>query len=112
MNTEITFTLTQIAALCAAVMSIGGAYGVFMSVVKKLKEPLELLKAEMEGMKCRIESLEQDQVNTIDRIEVIEESSRVTHKALLALLKHGIDGNNISALEEASNDIQEYLIKR
>lgn len=112
MNTEITFTLTQVVALCAAVVSIGGAYGVFMSVVKKLKEPLEKLKTEVEGFKCRIESLEQDQVNTIDRIEVIEESSRVTHKALLALLKHGIDGNNISALEEASNDIQEYLIKR
>lgn len=112
MNTEITFTLTQVVALCAAVVSIGGAYGVFMSVARKLKEPLELLKTEVSSLKTRIEDLEQDQVNTIDRIEVIEESSRVTHKALLALLKHGIDGNNISALEEASNDIQEYLIKR
>lgn len=46
------------------------------------------------------------------KIEAIEEGNRVTQKALLALLKHSIDGNNIDALKKAETDLSEFLIDR
>jgi hypothetical protein len=46
------------------------------------------------------------------KIEAIEEGNRVTQQALLALLEHSIDGNNISALEKAKNNLNDYLIHK
>ena len=46
------------------------------------------------------------------KIEVIEDGNRVTQQALLALLEHSIDGNNIEALTEAKKALNNYLIKR
>lgn len=50
--------------------------------------------------------------NDKKRMENIEEGSRVTQKAILALLSHGIDGNDIDAMVVARNELQEYLIGR
>lgn len=46
------------------------------------------------------------------KIELIEQGNRVTQKALRALLKHSIDGNNIDALKKAEEDLSEFLIER
>ena len=46
------------------------------------------------------------------KIETIEQGNRVTQKALLALLKHSIDGNNIDALKKAEEDLSQFLIER
>ena len=46
------------------------------------------------------------------RLDAIEEGSRVTQRAILALLSHGIDGNDIDAMKAAKKELQEYLIER
>ena len=46
------------------------------------------------------------------KIEMIEQGNRVTQKALLALLKHSIDGNNIDALKKAETALSEFLVDR
>lgn len=46
------------------------------------------------------------------RIDSIEEGNKVTQKALLEILKHSIDGNNIDGLKKAEKDLSEYLINR
>ena len=46
------------------------------------------------------------------KIEAIEEGNKVTQQALLALLKHSIDGNNIEGLEKAESRLSDYLINR
>ena len=46
------------------------------------------------------------------KIETIEEGNRVTQQALLALLEHSIDGNNVDALEKAKKDLNDYLIRK
>ena len=46
------------------------------------------------------------------KIEVIEEGNRVTQQALLALLKHSIDGNNTDELVKAEKALSNYLIHK
>lgn len=46
------------------------------------------------------------------KIESIEEGNRVTQQALLAILEHSIDGNNVDGLIQAKKDLNNYLIKR
>lgn len=47
-----------------------------------------------------------------DRFESLESGNRVTQQALLALLDHGIDGNNIEQMQHAKEKLQNHLINR
>ena len=42
----------------------------------------------------------------------VDEASHVTMLALLALLDHGIDGNNIKQMQDAKEALQQHLINR
>ena len=42
----------------------------------------------------------------------LDEGNRVTQQALLALLDHGIDGNNTEQMQHAKEALQQYLIDR
>lgn len=47
-----------------------------------------------------------------ERLESIEDGNRATQRALLALLDHGIDGNNIEQMQDAKKALQNHLINR
>ena len=47
-----------------------------------------------------------------ERLASIEESDRASQRALLALLAHGIDGNNIEQMQHAKEALETYLINR
>lgn len=65
-------------------------------------DALEAWKKEVDG------KLDNDNV----RLEAIAEDNRVTQRALLALLDHGIDGNNIQQMQAAKEDLRTHLINR
>lgn len=46
------------------------------------------------------------------RLKEIEECNRLTQRGLLALLRHGIDGNDIQAMKEVQSDIEKFLINK
>ena len=46
------------------------------------------------------------------RLDSNEEGIKVILRGLIAIMKHEIDGNNTEALEKASEDLQEYMLKR
>lgn len=68
----------------------------------KRLDALELWRKEVDG------KLDNDNV----RLEAIAEDNRVTQRALLALLDHGIDGNNIKQMQDAKEDLRTHLINR
>ena len=41
-----------------------------------------------------------------------DDSDRITQRALLALLAHGIDGNHQKQMEEAKEELQNHLISK
>ena len=47
-----------------------------------------------------------------DRLGDMEIGNRATMHALLALLDHGIDGNNIKQMQDAKEELQNHLINR
>lgn len=46
------------------------------------------------------------------RLDSIDDGNRATQRALLALLDHGIDGNNIEQMQHAKEALQNHLINR
>lgn len=47
-----------------------------------------------------------------ERLNDLEEANRIQMRALMAMLHHEIDGNEIDGLKKAYSEIQQYLIDK
>lgn len=102
------------AVLCAA-----SAFVVIASAVEKLaftakniKAPYKEQAGRIEEMEKRLCDAERKLARDNDRFSDTDESMRLTQMAILALLDHGIDGNNTEGLKKAKDELQNYLINR
>lgn len=67
----------------------------------------------------RIEALEEWQKKVDSRLSIgddhfreIDEGNRITQKAILALMKHAINGNDIDYLRDEEKKLEEYLVNK
>lgn len=115
-NTPITFTpgqlITLILGVCAAITAVGGAVAWIAKGVSKAREPEKRQDERITALERRVAKHDEFLDRDKERLEAIEEGNRVTQRAILALLAHGIDGNDIDALRAAKTELQDYLIKR
>lgn len=100
---------------------LGGASALLLlsNAAEKIVKAWRAAKAPNDRQNERLDSLEswKEKVdrkldNDNQRLGAIEEGNRATQHALLALLDHGIDGNNINQMEEAKKALQNHLINR
>lgn len=47
-----------------------------------------------------------------DHFKAIDDGNRITQKAILALMKHAINGNDIDDLKKAEKSLEEYLVEK
>ena len=106
-----------VTTICSAVTGVSAVIAVFKSVYSTAKSPereqdtkIKELEIEIEGMKIELEKIKKILDNDNRRINSVKEGERVTHRSLLALMEHGIDGNNIEELKKAKEDLNSYLI--
>lgn len=112
--------LANPAVIVAFVLSVFNLWDRIDSRIKSAKEPTKALENRIEALenqlvteyKPRFAKCEAHFKSDLERIEQIEEGNKVTQKALLALLSHAVDGNNIEQLKKAENDLTQYLIDR
>lgn len=104
MNQALTITAGDILALAAAIVTLAGAAGAIAKLVDRIRRPNQKQDA-------MLEELERRSVNDYNRLVKLEEGNIITQRALLALLAHGIDGNDIDAMRKAKNDLTNYLIE-
>ena len=105
--------------IIGAVLAIAGMVSTIGGAVEKIAKLVAAIRAPNAEQDARLKDLE-EHVATIDnylsvdkkRLDGLEEGNRVTQRALLALLSHGIDGNNIAQMEQAKAALEEHLIAR
>ena len=116
MDTIVSFTIGQlvgsILAACAALSCVAAAVTWVVKVVSKVRAPEHRQDERLTELERRVAKHDEFLDRDKERLEAIEEGNRVTQRAILALLAHGIDGNDIDALRTAKTELQEYLIKR
>lgn len=114
MDTVITFTpaslMAGILAVCAGISCIAAAVGWVIKGINAAKRPREEIEKRLEICEKAIEDHNRFFLNDKRRLESIEDGNRVTQKAILALLSHGIDGNDVEAMRSARDELQDYLI--
>lgn len=107
---------SEVVVIVAFILSVFNLWDKIDARVKSAKEPTKLLEARI----ATVETLVTQRFSTYDdhfakdlgRIEKIEEGNKVTQQAILALLNHAIDGNDIAKVKKASEDLTDYLIRR
>lgn len=98
--------------ICAAITSVGAAVTVIVKAVTAAKAPTKQLEQRIGALEDKVDKHEEFFGNDKKRLDGIEEGSRVTQRAILALLSHGIDGNDVAGLRAAKDELQQYLINR
>lgn len=112
METVIQFTPGQIVAFAAALITISSAIAVIINLISKLREPDKLRDEKIKLLENRISELEKANRDKDDKFNGIEEGNKIIQTALLALLKHSLNGNDTDALKKAEADLESYLINK
>ena len=99
-------------ALCGAVSTIGGAVSNIVKVVKAAKAPNEEQDRRLKKVEDDLEKVHGFLDSDKKRLKALEDGNRVTQKALLALLGHGLDGNNEKQMRDAKEELETHLINR
>jgi len=83
------------------------------NLVDRIVQTVKLAKKPTDDLEKRVSDLERKILENYDkRITDIEKGNKVTQKAILELLKHSIDGNNVDGLKKAEKDLSDYLIDK
>ena len=123
MDNVIQFTPAQLIALilsvCAAIVTISAAIGVVAKALDKARAPEKEQNERLDAHEKRLNALDDIIVkfreyfdNDDRRFKEIEKSNKITQAALLALLKHSLNGNDTASLKEAERSLEEYLIEK
>lgn len=123
MEHVIQFTITEafavLLSICGGIITVAGAVTIVIKIINAAKKPNKEIRSSISEQSSRIDTIE-DRLDSYEeyfkrdltRIEAIEEGNRVTQRALLALLSHGIDGNDVDSLKQAKTKLEEYLTSR
>ena len=96
----------------SAVVLLSNALEKIVKAVKTAKAPNNLQNERLDALEQWRSEVDQKLTRDNDRLSAIDNGNRVTQRALLALLDHGIDGNNITQMQHAKEELQEHLINR
>jgi len=116
MNQSITITPAEIVkiilSVCGGITAVGAAITVLAKVWSRIKAPSKKFDERLSAVEKKIEEHKGYFSNDNDRLDILEEGNKVTQRALLALLSHGIDGNDVEGMRKAKAELQDYLIAR
>lgn len=106
-------------AILAAVLAATSAFLLIAQAVEKIIQAVKAAKVPNAEQNKRLDDLEEWKrdvdrklINDNNHLNAIDEGARVTQRALIALLEHGIDGNNIKQMQDAKTELQNHLINR
>ena len=109
-NPEIIWTVLLSGA--SAIVLVSNAVEKIVKAYKTAKAPNIKQDERLSELEKWKEKVERRLSNDDDRLKDIEKGERATQRALLALLDHGIDGNNIKQMQDAKEELQNHLINR
>ena len=99
-------------AVCAGVSTVAVAVGHVVKAVHAARAPRHAVEARLAAVEQAVEDYREYFSRDKKRLDTYEEGSRVTQRAILALLAHSIDGNDVEALKKAKSALETFLIER
>lgn len=111
-----TLTLTEawpaLLAAASAVVLLANAAEKIAKAHRTFKAPNARQDERLDAVEKHLKEVDRFLASDKKRLDVLEDGNRATQRALLALLDHGIDGNNVSQMQQAKEELQNHLINR
>lgn len=104
--------ITLAVLVCSAIVTFSSAATVIITLFKNLNKPEKTQNERLKAIEQRLEKFERRFYNDNVRLNAMEHGNKVTQEAILALLEHSIDGNNIEQLKMAKHNLHNYLLDR
>lgn len=101
-----------VVGLPGAINTIGSAVEKIAKAKKAVEAPNAAQDEKLADHERRIERLERHQENDHKELTAIREYNRISALAQIALLDHGLDGNNIKPMENAKTELNNWLAKK
>lgn len=113
-------SLGVILAICGGFLTIANVIDKLIAWIKDLKKPQTALEDRVAKLELLTEGeykhlfadYEARFKRDLQRIEEIEKSNKLTQKALLALMRHAIDGNHTDKLKAVADELNDYILNK
>lgn len=99
-----------ILAVASAIVLISNAVEKIVKAIKAAKAPELAQNEKISELESRLEAVERELSKDEKHLKDVRECNHVITKGVLALLDHGINGNNIAQMKDARSDVEAYLI--
>lgn len=114
METQITFTPIElyqiIIAICVTITTVSAAVAVIVKTYQLIKKPERTQDERITTLEAEVKEIKQYLDNDNKRLKTLEDGHRVEQQALLALLSHALNGNDVDSLRDAKTKLENYLI--
>lgn len=111
---DTTFTVAEvynmIIAVCISITTVSAAIAVIVKAYQLIKKPEQNQNERIGVLEKKVERFEQLFDNDNKRLAELERGNRVTQQALLALLSHALNGDDVASIKEAKTKLEAYLI--
>ena len=97
-------------AVASAIVLLSNAVEKIVKAVRAAKAPEVAQNERITDIEVRLSKVESEMSKDEKQLKSVKECNHVITKGVLALLDHGINGNNIGQMKEARNDVEAYLI--
>ena len=103
---------TVILAGASAIVLLSNAAEKIAKAIQAAKAPNTRQDERLNKVEKHLEEVDGFLANDKKRLDSHDEGNRASQRALLALLDHSIDGNNIEQMKHAKEELQNHLINR
>ena len=103
---------TLLLAAASAVVLLANAADKVAAIIRAAKAPNAAQDARLDELEEWRRTVDGKLDKDKGRLDNIEAGDRAIQRALLALLDHGIDGNNVEQMQHAKEELQNHLINR
>ena len=99
-------------AVASAIVLIANAAEKIVMIFRAAKKPNDQQNARLDALEEWKRDVDRKLLNDNAHLDAIDAGTRITQRALIALLEHGIDGNNIKQMQDVKTELQNHLINR
>jgi predicted negative regulator of RcsB-dependent stress response len=123
MDTPIVFTVSEALQgflyLCGALITVSSVLTVLMRFFdwknrpnQRQNERLDAAEKRLDGIDKKFQQYDSFFLTDKERLDDIDKANKVTQRAILALLSHAINGNDVDSLHRAKHELEDYLTQK
>lgn len=101
--------INSIITIFQLIISFGTVCTLLYAFVKFSQKPQVTQDEKIAGLELRVGKLEDRQSEIYDHISNVDEGTRIMQQAILAMLGHAINGEDVEELKKARQSLYNYL---